>query len=57
MKIYFFDFPTHKTIPIFALEKPAPLYGGLAMSPDGRSLLFSQQDFWDFHIMLVKNFR
>ena len=56
-KIYFFDFATKKTIPIFALEKPAPLYGGLAVSPDGRSLLFNQQDFWDFHIMLVKNFR
>ena len=56
-KIYFFDFATEKAIPILALEKPAPLYGGLALSPDGKSLLFSQQDFWDFHIMLVKNFR
>jgi len=56
-KIYFFDFATEKAIPIFALEKPAPLYGGLALSPDGKSLLFSQQDFSDFHIMLVKNFR
>jgi Tol biopolymer transport system component/DNA-binding winged helix-turn-helix (wHTH) protein len=56
-KINFLEFATHKTITIFALDKAAPLYGGLAISPDGKVLLFSQEDFWDLHIMLVRNFR
>ena len=38
-RIEFFDFATRQTTPIFALEKPAPSYGGLAVSPDGRSLV------------------
>ncbi len=34
---------------------PEPLR--LAVSPDGRSLLFGQSEFDDLNIMLVKNFR
>ena len=56
-KIKFFDFATRKTVSIFALEKPAFDLGGLALSPDGRSLLYNQVDSWDSYIMLVKNFR
>jgi Tol biopolymer transport system component/DNA-binding winged helix-turn-helix (wHTH) protein len=55
-KIKFFDFATGKTISIFALEKPVGDAGGLALSPDGKSLLYTQRD-WDAYIKLVKNFR
>ena len=56
-KIKFFDFATRKTISIFALEKPFPFFGGLAVSPDDKSLLFGQRESSDAYIMLVKNFR
>jgi hypothetical protein len=55
--IKFFDFETGKTISIFALEKPVPYFGGLALSPDGKSLLFGQLESSDSYITLVKNFR
>jgi Tol biopolymer transport system component/DNA-binding winged helix-turn-helix (wHTH) protein len=53
-KIEFLDFATHKTVLIRSLKE---FIGGLAVSPDGRSLLYSQEDFSDSYIMLVKNFR
>jgi hypothetical protein len=57
-KIKFFDIATGKTISILALEKPVPHHGGLAVSSDGKSLLFGQLDeSSDSYIMLVKNFR
>jgi Tol biopolymer transport system component len=56
-RIGFFDFATRETTPIFSLEKPHTLYGGLAVSPDGRSLLYAQTELDDSYIMLVKNFR
>jgi Tol biopolymer transport system component len=56
-KITFFDFATGKTISIFALEKPVPLFSGLSLSTDGKSLLFGQLESSDSYIMLVKNFR
>ncbi len=56
-RIDFFDFATRKTTPIFGLEKTAPDYGGLAVSPDGRALLYGQNESWDSYIMSVKNFR
>lgn len=52
-RIQFFDFATHKRIPIADLDKQNP---GLALSPDGRSILYSRRDFEDYEIMLVKNF-
>jgi Tol biopolymer transport system component len=55
-RIEFFDFATRETYPILTLEKPAPDFGGLAISPDGRSLLFGQTELDDSDIMLVKNF-
>ncbi len=51
------DFATRETTPIFSLEKPASRFGGLAVSPDGRSLLYGQNEFKDSYIMLVKNFQ
>ena len=56
-KINFFDFAAGKTTCIFIAEKPVPYFGGLALSPDGRSLLYSKREFWHSYIMLVKNFR
>jgi len=53
--IQFFEFATHKIIPIWTLEKPSGL--GLALSADGRSLLYVQNDFRESTITLVKNFR
>lgn len=52
--VQFFDFSTHKTIPIWTLERPASL--GLALSDDGASILYTQTDFAQSDIMLVKNF-
>ena len=56
-RIEFFDFATREKIPIFVLEKLAPVFGGLALSRDGRSLLYGQNEFAEFSIMLVQNFR
>jgi Tol biopolymer transport system component/DNA-binding winged helix-turn-helix (wHTH) protein len=53
--IQFFEFATHKIIPIWILEKPSGL--GLALSADGRSILYVQNDFRESTIRLVKNFR
>jgi Tol biopolymer transport system component len=53
-RIEYFDFASRHTVPIFALEKPA--LNHLTLSPDQKSLLFDQSDFFDFYIMLVKNF-
>ena len=56
-RIGFFDFVTRETTPIFSLEKPYTQFGGLAVSPDGRSLLYAQNELDDSYIMLVKSFR
>jgi Tol biopolymer transport system component len=52
-RIEFFDFATHKRTQIGDVEKPTL---GLALSPDGRSLLYSRNEFEDYEIMLAKNF-
>jgi len=56
-RIEFLDFATRRTTPIFSLEKPPSHFGGLAISKDGRSLLYGQRELDDSYIMLVKNFR
>jgi hypothetical protein len=53
--VQFFDFATHKTIPIWPLEKEPGW--GLAMSRDGKSILYVQNEFAESNIMLVENFR
>jgi Tol biopolymer transport system component/DNA-binding winged helix-turn-helix (wHTH) protein len=53
--IQFFDFRTRKTIPLWTLDKEPGW--GLAMSPNGKSILYVQGEFAESNIMLVKNFR
>ena len=56
-RIEFFDFAHGESLPIFALDKPATDFGGLALSPDGKSLLFGQRELEESYIMVMKNFR
>ena len=56
-RIEFFDFATRQSTPILTLDKPTSLFGGLALSPDGKSLLFGQSEHNESYVMVVKNFR
>lgn len=53
----FLDFGTGRTTPIITLDKAVPNFGGLAVSPDGRSILYGQVEIEDSYVMLVKHFR
>ncbi len=56
-RIEFFDFAHGKSTPIFAPDKPFPGFSGLALSPDGKSLLFGQTELAESYVMVMKNFR
>jgi hypothetical protein len=56
-RIEFFDFANHQSTPILSLEQAASQFGGLALSPDAKSLLFGQNELNESYIMLMKNFR
>ncbi len=56
-RIEYFDFAHGHSTPIQALDKPVSPYGGLAVSPDGKSLLFGQNELNESYIMVMKNFR
>ena len=51
----YFEFATHRIVPISAMDKPPSV--GLTVAPDGRSILYSQNEFFESNIMLVKNLR
>ena len=51
----FLNVATGTTTEIMKTEKPVDL--GLAVSPDGRKLLFTQLDYSGQDLMLVENFR
>ena len=56
--IDFFSFATHQVSEIAKPEKAAHRFNpGLAVSSDGRWLLYAQNDEETSHIMLVENFR
>ena len=56
--IEFFNFTTRKVATIATLDKPlSPSDPGLAVAPNGRSLLFGQMDQSGSDLMLVENFR
>jgi Tol biopolymer transport system component len=54
-ELRFLDFKTGKTSMLNTLTKPLGI--GLAISPDGRELLFNQVDQQGSEILLVENFR
>jgi len=55
--IEFFNFATHKVTQVAKPEKQPPGYGpGFAVSPDGRSILWSEGQSTS-NITLVENFR
>jgi hypothetical protein len=56
-RIEFFDFASRQSTTILTLDKPVSLFGGLALSPDGKSLIFGQTELDENYIMLMKNFR
>lgn len=56
-RIEFFDFATQQSTPILSLERPASLFGGLALSPDGKFLLYGQNELNESYIMVMKDFR
>ena len=53
--IHFLSFETHKAGPVATFEKPVG--EGLAVSPDGRTILYSQTEQAGSELMLVENFR
>jgi len=56
--IEFFNFATGQASEVTRLVKgPHRFAPGLAVSPDGRSLLYSQMDQSGSDIMMVENFR
>ena len=58
--IEFFSFTTGRVIEVAALAKPfrvATNPEGLSVSPDGRWILYTQEDQRDVDLMLVENFR
>jgi hypothetical protein len=53
--IQFFGFADKKTRQVAAIDKPVAV--GLAVSPDGRTILYSQVDYESNDLMLVENLR
>jgi hypothetical protein len=51
-----YDFATRKTRVILTIER-TNAYGGIAVSPDQRTILFSKTDAADSDLMQVENFR
>jgi Tol biopolymer transport system component len=56
--VFFYEFATAKTTRVAQLDKTPQFYSrGLAVSPDGRTLLISQLDASGSDLMLLENFR
>jgi Tol biopolymer transport system component/DNA-binding winged helix-turn-helix (wHTH) protein len=54
-EIEFLNLATRRVSHLARLDKPS--FYGLALSPDGKSLIYSQQDQNDHQILMMKNFR
>ncbi len=54
-EIEFLDFKTKRISHIAKLEKPS--FYGFTLSPDGRSIVYSQWDRSEHNILVMKNFR
>ncbi len=56
--VQFLSFAGRRVVHIATLDrKPVPLVSGIAVSPDGRQILYTQEDHRSSDIMLVENFR
>jgi Tol biopolymer transport system component/DNA-binding winged helix-turn-helix (wHTH) protein len=57
--VQFLSFATNKITPVVSVQKPLDLNsrGGLAVSPDGRWILYTQFDQAGSELLLVENFR
>ena len=56
--VVFFDFNTHRTTRLFDLEsRPAREATGLGISPDGKTILYTQLDALSRDMILVDNYR
>jgi dipeptidyl aminopeptidase/acylaminoacyl peptidase len=55
--IAFFDITTHRTTPVFDLDRAVREVPGLAVSPDKRTILYTQLDASTCDIILAENFR
>jgi Tol biopolymer transport system component/DNA-binding winged helix-turn-helix (wHTH) protein len=56
--LQFFDFAEKRVVQVAALDRrPVPFLAGLAVSPDERWILYTQEDQRSSDIMLVENFR
>ena len=56
--VVFFDFATARARRVADLPgAPEPWVGGIALSPDGRSVLFSKVEHGTSDIMLIEDFR
>jgi Tol biopolymer transport system component len=55
--IQFLSLTTNKVWPVATIDKPPDVGLGLAVSPDGRWILYSQADQASSELMLVENFR
>jgi hypothetical protein len=53
--LQFYDFASKSTHTVYRTS--APVSGGLTLAPDGRRILFTQQDRRGSDLMLVENFR
>jgi hypothetical protein len=53
--IEFLSLETGKTLPVATFD--APIIGGIGVSPDGRSILYSKVERDSSELMLVENFR
>jgi Tol biopolymer transport system component len=56
-EIDFFDVVTHQLKQIATVGRERGMWGGFAVSPDGRRILFARVDQIDSEIVLVENFR
>jgi len=58
LSVQFLNFSTRTVVPVAMLDRrPVPYEPGIAVSPDGRWLLYTQEDERTSDIMLVENFR
>lgn len=56
--IKFFSFASRRITPLVTVDREALWWqAGLALSPDGKRLLFAQMDYANDEIMLMENFR